>query len=327
MPNLMTPLEAISQVIDEQLVELRYSDFPLLNSLRKQQAYQNNIRWNVNTSTDMISSGRFISADAVDATSDKVVNANLGIGNSVLTATVELLKNDIQQAKTAGVGALKSLIDAHFRSQVIRILSQANNQLFKGTGLSAHGGIRGFEFIADDSPTDPYAGIDNVTYPSWKPAYVNSPATPVDLTIELLNDLEVSCYRAGTGNFTAIYTTPEIVQKYTRLFMDNSNYNPAINGTADLGFSNATYKGRPIIMDRNCPGGTLYFVDQDQFTIYTRDLKVNNEMETVNANGLTLNVSELPTQNMYAHKFEIGLAMQLKCADRRGIAKQENINA
>lgn len=327
MPNNMTPLTAISQVIDEQLVELRYSDFPLLNSLRKQQAYQNNIRWNVNVSNAGSVGGRFISADANAAVSDDVVNANLAIGNAVMTKTVDLLKNDIQQAKTAGVGALKNLVDAHFRSQVIQLLRAANDSLFKGTGVSGHGGVYGFEAIADDTPTDPYAGIDSTTYTAWKPALVSLSATPRPLTLEMLNNCEVATYRSGTGNFTAVITTPEIVQKYTQLFAERLvNPGTVINGTADLGYSNVTYKGRPVMFDRHCPSGTMYFVDQDQFTIYTRDLKVNNEMETINANGLILNVSELPTQNMYAHKFEIGLALQLKCADRRALVKVENIS-
>lgn len=320
MSNLMTPLSAISQIIQEQLVELRYSDYPLLSILRKQGAYQNNIRWNANVSQDITGAGRATSADANAATSDTVVNANLPIGDAAFTRTVQILVTDIQQAKVAGVGALKALVDAHFRTKIIQILREMNLNLYTGTGNVASGGLVGLQEVSKGNSV--YAGINPTTHAGWKGAFnVSNGNVNTALTEAMLDTAIEDIFLKGTGTFTHILTSPQVVTEYKDLFSNERALYTPVAGRADLGFETITYKGRPMIMDRDCPADTIVFLDSSYLSVHTRAYNSGEVPGLVSMDiaGMTFTMKELPQNNMYSYKFEVGVQPQLQAMDRRAV--------
>lgn len=319
--NAMTPIESISQAIQEDLLRLRYEDYPLLNVLRKASIKQQNIRWNANVSTDASGAGQTTISNAPNATSDTVVNANLPIGDYAFRKTVQLPEIDIAQASVAGIGELKNLVQAQTRSHVVQILREMNASLYTGDGSVAHAGIYGLDEVA--AQTGAYANINQSTHSAWKGAFVlDNGGTGRALTPKLLHDADVLTYRQGTGRYNLIVTSPELVAKYKELFSDErALYTPAVNGQADLGFSRVTYNGVPILFDRDCPVGSMYFVDTAYTSLYNFNINEKPNQTNMSVNGLTFNVGMLPLQNQYSRSFEIGIIPQMQAYDRRAVGK------
>ena len=326
MANNLTPIEAIRQLVEENLVHLRYSDYQITNRLRKANAYQNNIRWNVNVSTDSTGSGRLSAADANPATSDEVKNANLPLVDYAFTETVQMLRTDIQQAQTAGIGALRNLVDEAFRNHIIKIMRQLNQAVYTGQGGVVDGGIVGMESIIND---DVYALIDRGTYPAWDAGFnLENAGAGRALSGDLLKEAEMSTYKTGTGNFDLIMTTPDVVNSYKSLFEDQrALFQPSAPGRADLGFTAVSYAGRPVVFDRDCPAGKMYFLDTSELALYSRDYSTNENFKAMNVNGMTFTMEYLPENNMYSVRFEVGVQAQLKAHDRRAVGVISDIQA
>jgi hypothetical protein len=316
--NNMTPTAALRLVIEEEMVNLRYSDYRLLNALSKANAFQQSIKWNINTS-QTTASGRAVTASAASASSDTIANATLPIGASAYTETVELLRTDIVQARTAGVGALRDLVNAHFRSAITKILRSVNASLYVGDGSVNHAGITGLDSIYPQ--TGSYAGLDQGTYNAWKGAFdLNNSGSPQALSADLLRAAATAFYKSGTGDFDLIFCSPEVADEYLDLFStDRALVTASVNGRADLGFSDLSYQGRPIVFDRDCPTDLMYCFDSTQLNIYSYGFPGMSDLETMNVGGLQFTMKELPSDSMYTTRFELGVAPQLKSHDRRAV--------
>lgn len=314
--NLMTPVEAISLVIQEQMAEMRVSDYPLLNLLRKESAFQSAIKWNVNVSTDA-TTGSLVNADAPAASSDAVRGASLPIGTFAFRETFDLLKTDIAQARRTAPGELRNLIAAQTRSKLLKIMKGHNLALYAGAGEQIRGGIYGLDVVASD---DLYAGINPATAgnAAWI-AHVND-ATGA-LTADKIDEAVEAMYTLGS-NFTHIITTPNVVSKYKKLFRDSHMTSSNVAGVADIGYTGVSYEGRPIIQDRDCPAGYMYFVDESQLSLHTYAVDGAQAM-----NGLNVVVSELPSMSALAVRYEIAVMPQLQAFDRRAVAKLGGITA
>lgn len=115
--NNLTPVEGLQLVVNEEMASLRITDFPLVDLLPKENAFQNQIKWNVNVSTDG-SVGSSVNADANAASSDTVETVILPIGSSALRETVDILKTDIRQASATAPGALRNLLGFAVRTKL-----------------------------------------------------------------------------------------------------------------------------------------------------------------------------------------------------------------
>ncbi|HEY9699096.1 MAG TPA: phage major capsid protein [Trichocoleus sp.] len=311
----MTPVDAISLVIQEQIAELRITDYPILNLIRKDSAYQSAIKWDVNVSTDA-TQGSAVNADAPAASSDTVRGANLPIGIYAFRETFDLLKTDIRQARTAAPSALKNLIAAQTRSKILKIMKGHNLALYVGAGEQVRGGIYGLDTIASSTAT--YAGINPAT--AGNEAWIGHAEDTVGaLTADKMDSAAEAMYTLGS-NFTHIVTTPTIVTKYKKLFRDNHMTAGNVAGTADIGFTGVTYEGRPVIQDRDCPEGAMYFVDEPQLSLHTYAVDGVQTMR-----GLNVVIAELPSNSSLAVRFEVAVISQLQAFDRRAVAKLGDI--
>ena len=325
--NGMTPLEAISQIIQETLVSLRYADTPLLSIVAQdaRTTRQKNIRWNVNTSTDFTGAIRLASADANSATSDNIENANLSIGQYAFTRTVSLDPDEIEQAAVAGIGELRNLVNQHFKTKLIQIRLELNSVLYNGTGNAASAGIKGLDVVAAQSGD--YAGIDG-TGNAWKGGFVlENGGTNRSLTKDLLYSADDAMFNQGTGSAKVIVTTKEIITNYKKLFDDErAQYTPNnVAGNVDLAHSSASWNGIPMVADRACPVGQMYFLDTDYLSLYTYDYTDRSGLVTMPANGMVFTMADLPENNMYAKRFEVGTKAQLQVEDRRAVGVIKDI--
>lgn len=325
--NTLTPLSALRLLIEENMVKFRYEDYVLLDKIAKRPSSQSAIKWNVNVSNNMTPTGRLVNADARNADSDTTKPALLAIGDYAFTETVNILRTDIEQARSAGVGALRNLADEHFKNKIVKIMRKLNSSLYLGNGTVADAGIVGLQTVSDAQVA--YAGLDPAVDTAWTPGLEDeNGGVARALTVAMLNDVDVASYRTGTGRYDLIVTTPEIVQAYGQLFNNERALITAqVNGVADVGFSQYQYKGAMIHQDRDCPAGTMYFIDTDHPSLYTYDLPAKDDFEHLTLGGMNFNMRELPIKNQYAVTYEVGVIPQFKMHDRRGISVIRDIQA
>ncbi|AFY48997.1 hypothetical protein Nos7524_3197 [Nostoc sp. PCC 7524] len=243
--NITDRVNSLRLLIEEELAELQLLKYPMLNRVAKRTISQKDIKWNVNVGGAAVT-GEATTADVTTFSDDDVIPARLPIGSARLRHSFQLQKEDIAEAATAGVGVLRDLFAADVRNGIRVIMETLSGRLYTGDGTNAHGGVVGLNLVTA-APNSTYANIDSTTYTDWV-AYRNTNASNRALTQALLLNMEVGMATRGS-TFTAIYTTPAIVAKYKELFTTNAQIQLAPAGVADLGYTGATYAGRPIIQD------------------------------------------------------------------------------
>jgi hypothetical protein len=328
----LTPLEAISLLIEEEIEKVEFRPYVLLSNLNKEDEYQSQIQWDV-TVGGGTASGRATTADASLNNTDETKKAVLAIGDRVLGHGFSVLRTKIVEAKRTAPRALRSLFATHIERAFEIILPALNQALYTGTGNAASHGIFGLENVIANTA---YAGIPTATYGEWA-SVVNGNAANRALSKALMDNLDNAIKRRG-GNYTHIYTTPEIVKKYEDVFNSERSLTVnQINGIADIGFSGHAYRRTPIIEDVHCPDNTLYFLDLSKLKVKTYSLgdsrvMTNNEGKIVGAMAdptktmdLNFLVAELPSNNPHALKMEISLQPQLQVRQPKCVAALKNI--
>ncbi|UKO99369.1 phage major capsid protein [Nostoc sp. UHCC 0870] len=306
MTVIVDPIKSLQLVVQEEIASLQLNQYPMLSRLTKKITSQRVIKWNANTGGASVT-GEATTADVSSFSEDAVVGASLPIGTHRLRHSFQVQKEDIAEAAAAGKGALRDLFGYEIQSGIRAIMEALSGQVYTGTGLAAHGGVVGLGSVVANAA---YAGIDPATYTLWS-AIFNTNGSNRALTSALMLAMETAIARKA-GNFTAIYTTPEIVAKYKELFNANLgiiNQLPA--GQADLGYTGVTYAGRPIISDPYCPNNILYFVNEPEVTLYT--FGQNN---TQSREGMQVAIESLPSSNPDAEKYVIYVKPQLKVHNR-----------
>lgn len=300
--------KSLQLLVDEVVSDLSYGEFPMIARLPKRVISQKLIKYNVNVNGASVT-GEATTANVSSYSEDSVVGAQLSIGSTRLRHSFTVQKEDIAEARTAGVGALRDLFGYEIQSGVRALMESLSGKLYTGTGIAADGGVVGLETVFDAVAS--YAGIDPATYTQWVPA-ISTNGTNRALTLKLMVDLEAVIARKG-ANYTAIYTTPEMVARYKELFAANasiSNTLPA--GQADLGYTGLSYAGRPIIQDPYCPNNKLFFVNEREYSLFT--FAQNN---TQTREGVQVAIEQLPSSNPDAENYVVYVKPQLKVANRK----------
>lgn len=300
--------KSLQLLVDEVVSDLAYGEFPMIARLPKRVISQKAIKYNVNVNGATVT-GEATTASVSTYSEDSVVGAQLSIGANRLRHSFTVQKEDIAEARSAGVGVLRDLFGYEIRSGARALMESLSAKIYTGTGIAADGGVVGLETVF--SATAPYAGIDPVTYPEWLAA-LSTNGTNRALTLALLVNLEAAIARKG-GNYSAIYTTPEVVARYKELFAANASINNVLPaGQADLGYTGLSYAGRPIIQDPYCPNNKMFLINEAEYTLFT--FGQNN---TVNQGGVQIAIDQLPSSNPDAENYVVYIKPQLKVANRK----------
>lgn len=320
-------ITALTLLIEEEIANVNFRPYVMLARLLKRNAFQTLIQWDVNVGGGAVQ-GRAVTADATTTTTDTVKKASLNIGDRVLGHAFSIRRTDITQARRTAPGALRDLFATHIQTAFDVILPTLNQQVYTGTGNAGSHGVIGLETVITGSS---YAGLTTGDSADWA-SYVNANGgTGRNLSRQLFSAVDINLARRGVA-YDAIFTTPEVVEKYGELFSADRALNTAqVNGVADIGFSGYTYKGKPIIFDVHCPNGTLYFPDTSQVQLYTYALNdaLVEDSQMVDATktlGLNFLVAQLPSNNPHAVRYEISLQPQLKVHNRKAVAALKDIN-
>lgn len=322
-------IDALTLLIEEEIANVNFRPFVMLSRILKRDAYQTQVKWDVNVGGAQVQ-GRATTADATVGNTDAVRGASLAIGDRVLGHAFSVRRNDITQARRTAPGALRELFAAHILTAFDVIMPALNQVLYTGTGNAASHGVFGLDYVLTNANT--YAGLDPATYTDWTCVNLANAGTGRNLTKSLISSTDVALQRKGVA-WDAIVTTPEMVEVYGSLFSsDRSLTTVQVNGQADIGFSGYSYKGKPIISDPHCPNGKLYFVDSSMLQLYTYaltdsvDAEQSKMADTQKTSGLNFLVAQLPSNNPHAIRYEISVQPQLKAHNRKCVGVLADIN-
>lgn len=299
--------KSLQLLVEEEIAALQFNQYPVLNRLQKRVTSQKTIKWNANVGGATVVR-EATTADVSTFSEDSVKGASLAIGSNRQRHSFQVQKEDLAEAASAGKGALRDLFGYEIQNGMRVILEDLSTLIYTGVGNTATGGIVGLGSIVANAA---YAGIDPATDTAWS-CYVNTNASNRALTADLLSAMEVNIKTVKFGNYTAIYTTPGVVEKYKALFAaNNSIINQLPPGQADIGYTGVTYLGRPLIGDPYCPANQMYFVNEPELALYT--FRQNNTSSDM---GMQFAIEELSKTNPDAEKYAITLKSQLKAHTR-----------
>lgn len=170
-------------------------------------------------------------------------------------------------AQNSGKEQVLSLVKARTMQAEMSVSSDLNSQLFgDGTGNSSKN-FEGLKAVVGDD-TNTYAGIDrsDAANSFWHP-HVDSSAVATSLA-KMRN--VYNTVSEGNDQPTNIITTQDGFEAYEALLTDNIRYEDTVMG--DAGFQNLMFKAAPIVFDRDCQDGHMYFLNM-------------NHIKFVNLNG------------------------------------------
>ncbi|AUT00898.1 hypothetical protein CLI64_11085 [Nostoc sp. CENA543] len=308
MATIISPIDALQFIVDEEVAQVPLTDYPMLNAVQKRVTSQTQLKWNVNVGG---AQARTVTTSAAVTAfnDDDYVQASLAIGRIRVESSFQLLKEDIAEARAIGKGALRDLFASDVNSAIRVCLETMATGIYSGTGANnSNAGIVGVDTCLTATT---YAGIAQATYTGWTPV-VNTNGTNRALTTTLLEAVDNALMRKG-GTYNAIFCSPELVSSYRALFAAQANIQPAPLGqsTADIGYTGIAYKGRPIIADIYAPLNKFYFVDSRDIELYT--FGQNN---TDNRRGIQFAIGKIENNNPDAEQYVVYAKPQLKIKNR-----------
>lgn len=159
----------------------------------------------------------------------------------------------IEEAMNDGEEALLDLLEAKV-TQTEETMQEDLNLMLYGNG-TGNGGkdMNGLGNLIEASGT--VGGIDRATN-SWWRSYEENTATA--LTQALMTTAYNSVSKGNKSPDFAL-TTQLLYEKYESLLTPNLRYNDT--KTADAGFQNLLFKGKPVMYDDACTAGVMYFLN------------------------------------------------------------------
>lgn len=158
----------------------------------------------------------------------------------------------IDEAKNRGKEQVIKLLNAKITQAEGSLQELLNTQLFTGTGLTTN--FFGIDKIAGTT-LNSVGGIDGNTQSYWNPTVT---AVGGALTTAVMG----AAYNdAAKGNDTPdiIVTTQAQFQKYEALLTPNVRYQDVAK--ANAGFQNLMFKSTPVVLDKVCVAGKMYFLN------------------------------------------------------------------
>jgi hypothetical protein len=302
---------AMQAVIEDNTVRLKDVTYPTLSVLQNRVTKrQKQVRWTVNPGGAAVTRGPVVN-DAVDNNTTSIQGATLAIGDLGVSHTFSLDLTEVEQAASIGaIEELKDLVGSHIDEGLIATQRDINQLILTGNGGAGDLGITGLIKLLD--PTLSYAGLAPATYPDWRCSVTNAGA---NLTQLLTDDFLIHQEKmtiAG-AQFDIIVTNPTTVTQYARVFDSRRQFAVAAGPTgADLGISDVTYLGRPIIADPMCPPGVMLFLDSSGISIHTYTVKGDSSF-----GGLNVKMGPLGVSTVYGERWQMGIIPQVKVHDRK----------
>lgn len=200
-----------------------------------------------------------------------------------IDGSIALSKMDI--AQNSGEAQIVNLMKAKLSNLERSIKQNFNQQMYNGNGTVATN-INGIVDLVSSSGT--IGGIASTSANSWWRSSILSSGVALDEVM-----METQYNNAFYDEpIQVIVTTQALFEKYNDLARTSIQTNKPDARIAEMGFDNATFKGKPIIWDRDCIAGHMYFLNFKYLTLQAHNL-FNFEVSSP---------IELQKQHVIAHK-------------------------
>lgn len=170
--------------------------------------------------------------------------------------------------------------------------------LYTGTGATDH--IMGLVYTGGGiMSTGQYAGIDRGTYPQWAGTVMSNGAIGRALTFDLMREMRRRIYSASGLKPDLIVTTPELHEKYGKLFGQQRRYvqEVRLRGqtiSLDGGYQMLEFDGIPVLEDVDCPEEHMLFLN----TRYVRVVQLADQVDSVNNSMSMVGLAGTPEEQL-----------------------------
>jgi len=328
---------------------------PLLSMVRKEITDTNLLKWDINLPVGAAVAAAYdaptlypnfpVMPDNGVYSQDRYREGQMLIGANKVFSLMKLSDQDVLIAKSRGKASVQNIYQKSMTSTISRVASyleagivngngfmQGFNQVFSGT---SYGGL--IHTLADYS-----TAVDGVDYfRFWRPYSANYSVGGLTVTgndsAGVANPATVHSLASGSNlvdafdtfdlqlmlkqrRYSAIVTTPEISVNYQSLYRKEASWtiqNGSV-GSAELGVTNPTYRGRPIVSMMGLPANTVYFLDLSNIVLYTLAIDATmpmQDLEGTNYGGLAIGVGALAKDNAQTSRYEVYTVPQLVVED------------
>jgi hypothetical protein len=275
-----------------------------------------NIKWSARFGT-ATGGARAEGADVVTLNNDAKVPATLEYGT--YDDAFGVTGKAMAAARAARNPAdLANLFVEELGDCVERLAKGIAVDLYTGTGATDH--IMGLVATAGGIlNTGTYAGIDRAIRTQWQGTIMSNGGIGRALTFDLMREMRRRIYNASGLKPDLIVTTPELHEKYGKLFGQQRRYvqEVTLRGQTiklDGGYQMLEFDGIPVLEDVDCPTGYMLFLN----TRYVRVLQlpdgVNEANQSMGMIGLAGSEEEqlgMPSRKLRARINALGRAGDL----------------
>jgi len=201
-----------------------------------------------------------------------------------LYATIRF--NGYEEAASKGELAVHKLVAQAVEDAEASIKDLFAQQIF-GDGTGNNGkDLTGIKAYIDNGTTVAvYGGIDRATNAWWK-ANVKKSANNKVLDLKHMREVFTKCVRGGMENKPDfIVTDLDTWIKYAELIDGKTNIQQPLGKIgqefANLGFTQLSFMGVPVVYDEYCPADTMYFINSNTFQLYGKPGRMFQPSEIV----------------------------------------------
>jgi hypothetical protein len=170
--------------------------------------------------------------------------------------------------------------------------------IYTGTGATDH--IMGLVATGGGiMSTGTYANINRATYSQWAGTLMSNAGVARALTFDLMREMRRRIYSASGLKPDLIVTTPELHEKYGKLFGQQRRYVQEIRLrgqtlTLDGGYQMLEFDGIPVLEDVDCPSEHMLFIN----TRYVRVVQLADQVDSVNNSMSMVGLSGTPEEQL-----------------------------
>lgn len=170
--------------------------------------------------------------------------------------------------------------------------------LYTGTGATDH--IMGLVTTGGGiMNTGQYANIDRSTYAQWQGTVMANGGVGRALSFDLMREMRRRIYSASGLKPDLVITTPELHEKYGKLFGQQRRYVTEIRMrgsmiTLDGGYQMLEFDGIPVLEDVDCVANMMLFLN----TRYVRVLQLPDQVDSVNNSMSMVGLAGTPEEQL-----------------------------
>jgi hypothetical protein len=261
MPTTIAELSPLlNKIIRGPVVsQLNENNVPLSFIVKHQAMRSGSISENIQLTRNTFG-GTYASGANITADTD-VVEANFLEGHRRIAVPFKIAGDALAAAKLSNTNGLMDLFVQKVQQSSLDLGQRLATQFY----LAAPGVNDMSSLFTIASNTGIYGGISRVTYPTWRANVLLNGGTGRALTTDLMQQAFTETYKQ-TGRYpTKIVTTPDLLDRYERIFSTYAQEPRTSTAPAMTGFGAMMlhFKTVPVVADHLMPAGNMFFFAGD----------------------------------------------------------------